>query len=200
MKNIKKISLLALLFSIPVILLLISNWKLVDFVAGGILNGPQRMAKEAAEFWTVSNGNFNIHIEKHLEEGGFMPAMNGAYYVYSSSAVNSENREQIMTVHHDDPNPIKQNSARFVSDDIAFVYFGSRYAVTKDAGMSWTIWNAWDHKEALEFDKYNLYGSITDVKIDQSGQGTMRLYSTSNKSIEQPVIKTSDFGVTWSLD
>lgn len=35
---------------------------------------------EAVETWETSNTPFRIRVDKHIERGGFMPVLNGAYY------------------------------------------------------------------------------------------------------------------------
>lgn len=79
-----------------------------------MLSGP-RMG-ETVESFETSNQTFRMRVDRHAEVGGFMAVLNGAYYVFRSAPVGSDNWHHIMTFRHDDPNPIQRGQVRFVSE------------------------------------------------------------------------------------
>jgi len=60
-------------------------------------------------------------------------AVCGAYYTFLSAPVGSDSWREIFTAHHDDPNPIPHENVQFINSQIAYVFFGPKYAVTTDA-------------------------------------------------------------------
>ncbi len=153
---------------------------------------------ETTETWETSNQTFKVRIDKHAEaNGGFVP---GAYYVYQTAHENSDDWKTIFTQRHDDPNPILHYSVQFINSQIGYAFFGQKFAVTMDTGENWTVWDAWEANKIMQFEQYKLYPSIEEVNIESNGYGRMRLYSISNKSVNQPELKTIDYGRTWKWE
>ena len=150
------------------------------------LSGP-RMG-ETVESFETSNKTFRLRVDRHAEVGGFMAVLNGAYYVFRSAPVGSDNWHDIMTYRHDDPNPIPRDQVRFVNDRVGFVFMGWMYAVSTDGGASWTVWDAY---RDLKSQCCN-YGLIQDVHLEPNGTGTMILRDV-------PKLRTNDFGRHWSV-
>ncbi len=144
------------------------------------------------ESWETSNRTLRLRIDRRAEEGAWV---GGAYYVFQS-APGSESWKEIMTFRHDDPNPIPRDQVRFVNDQVAFVFMGWMYAVTTDAGGSWSVWNA--EKDLPKWHCCN-YRLISSVNIDASGTGTMILNAIPERQGEVPKLRTKDFGQHWSL-
>lgn len=159
---------------------------LIDFWTGDIV-----------ETWQVENQNLKLRIEMR-EEICF--AVCGAYYTFQSAPVGSDRWREIFTARHDDPNPIPRENLRFVNPQISYVFFRNQYAVTTDAGKTWTLWDAWDANRNMQFEKYKLYPSIEEVNIESDGRGRLRLYSISNKPMNQPELQTADYGESWHLN
>ncbi len=121
---------------------------------------PSQMGS-VEEVWETSNRTFKLQIERRAEEnGGFI---SGAYYIYKSKPENSDNWQTIFIERHDDPNPVSTNSVRFIDSKTAYVFFGSKFAVTLDGGENWAIWDAWEADKTANFKSRGLYPSITDV-------------------------------------
>src|SRR5688572_16489059 len=114
-------------------LILAINWPVVSMLVYGPYMGPVN------ESWDTSNNVFRIRVERHAEVNTFV---GGAYYVFQSAPAGSDSWQKILTFRHDDPNPIPRDQVRFVNDQVAFVFMGWMYAVTKDGGGSWSVWNA----------------------------------------------------------
>jgi hypothetical protein len=123
----------------------------------------------------------------------------GAYYTFLSAPVGSDNWREIFTAHHDDPNPIPRDNVRFADAQVGYVYFGPRYAVTTDAGRTWQVWDAREAKKHLPFEKYKLYPSIVEAVIGSDGHGRMRLYSLTGYAVNQPELRTDDYGRSWQM-
>ena len=127
----KRKLLIALVAIIAVMgLITAANWHFVSlFVSGPYMGG-------ITESWETSNQTFKLRIDRHSEENAFV---GGAYYVFQSASIGSDNWREIFTARHDDPNPIPRENLQFVNPQIGFVFFGPKYAVTTDGGRSWII-------------------------------------------------------------
>ena len=160
-------------------------------VAGcDVLLGPRK--GELVQTWESTDSPFKIRINMHIERGGFMPALGGAYYVFQSAQLGSDEWREIMTFRHDDPNPIPADQVRFVNDKIAYVYMGWMYAVTTDSGISWNIW---DGQKSLGNIKCCPYGFIQSVRMEPDGTGKMTLDSHAEPDTTK--LTTRDFGQHW---
>lgn len=153
---------------------------------------PQR-GKKVIEAWETTNNSFKVSVTAYAEEhGGFVP---GAYYVFRSARIGSENWQEIMTFRHDDPVPIPRDQVRFVNEQIGYVFMVYNYGVTTDAGATWFVWDItsglpdWQHNRAY----------IKDVRIASDGTGTMKL----NHILQRPEVlelHTKDYGRHWSVE
>jgi hypothetical protein len=150
---------------------------------------------KTAETWEVENRDLRLRVEMHLEN---CFAVCGAYYLFQSANVGSDNWKEIFIAHHDDPNPIPRENLQFVNSQVAYVFFGPKYAVTTDAGKSWMVWDAWDANKGMRFEKHNLYPSIVRVSITSDGRGEMSLYPISDSTANRPKLKTTDYGRSWN--
>ncbi|MCA1630411.1 MAG: hypothetical protein LC785_11700 [Acidobacteria bacterium] len=148
------------------------------------------------ETWQAENQNLKLRIVMRQER---CFAVCGAYYTFLSAPVGSDSWREIFTAHHDDPNPIPRENLRFVNPQIGYVFFGSKYAVTTDAGKSWMVWDAWDANKSMQFEKYKLYPAVVDVSVESDGRGRMRLYSITDKATNKPELQTADYGRSWQL-
>jgi len=168
-------------------LILAIYWPFVPMLVYGPYMGPVN------ESWDTSNNVFRIRVERHAEVNTFV---GGAYYVFQSAPTGSDSWQKILTFRHDDPQPIPRDQVRFVNDQVAFVFMGWMYAVTKDGGDSWSVWNA--EKDLPKWDCCN-YGLIATVNIDVSGTGTMILDPIPQRQGEVRQLHTKDFGQHWNL-
>lgn len=148
------------------------------------------------ETWQAENQNLKLRIVMR-QENCF--AVCGAYYTFLSAPVGSDSWREIFTTHHDDPDPIPRENVRFINSQIAYVFFGPKYAVTTDAGKSWVEWDAWEANKSIRFAEYRLYPSIVEVSVTSDGRGKMRLYPIGEGAADQPELLTTDYGRNWSL-
>jgi len=136
--------------------------------------GPAFETREAA------SKLFRIRVTAYKElNGGILP---GAYYVLTTNARNSIVWKEILTVRDDDPRPIPTDSVRVVDSQTGFFWMNTSYAVTRDAGDTWAVWDT--EKELLE------RRHIKQVSIERDGTGKMTLYGKEVLSIV-----TTDYGV-----
>jgi len=145
------------------------------------------------ESWETSNKSFKVGVTAYAEEnGGFVP---GAYYVFRSITAGSDNWQEIFTFRHDDPVPIPYQQVRFLNDKVGYLFMGWMYAVTLDAGSSWSVWSAEKDLPRWECCNYRL---IQDVGIAPDGSGTMQLRPIPERAGEVPKLHTKDYGRHWS--
>ncbi len=156
-----------------------------------ILKSPYKA--EIVETWETQNTPFRIRINKHIERGGFMPVLGGAYYVFQSESGScSDQWREITTIRFDDPIDIPRDQVRFANERVAYVFMLGMYAVTKDGGASWNIYDIDDY---LSRDKGCL--SIEDLRIDANGTGEVKLKGYTGKTASFKMLETTDFRKRW---
>ncbi len=141
--------------------------------------------------WQTSNEVLKIRVSQYDEKGAIV---SGTYYVFECAPLESDNWQEIMTFRHDDRVGIPKDQVRFVSNQIGYVYMGWMYAVTKDAGANWSVWDA--KKDLPNWQCCN-YGLVRDVRIGLDNAGVMRLNLTPQRRGEAPELHTKDFGQHW---
>src|SRR5437660_185963 len=141
----------------------------------------------------TSNQTFKIHVDAHLEENAFLP---GTYYIFRSAPIGSNAWRDIMTFWHDDTPYIPRDQIPFINDRLAFVFIGWMFAVTTDAGATWSVWDA-----RADLPKWSCcnYRLIKDVHLEPDGTGTMTLNPIQDRSGEAPQLRTKDYGRHWAV-
>jgi hypothetical protein len=86
---------------------------------------------------------------------------------------------------------------RFVNADTAYVFMQWFYAVTKDAGRSWSSWDVAGHLSERVFYNPKL---VQDVAINGDGTGTMTLNPEGVRDKQAMTLRTQDFGVHWNVN
>lgn len=148
---------------------------------------------ERLETWESTNTPFKIRIDRHAEANGnfFVP---GAYYVFQSTASDSDQWREIMTLRHDDPVDIPREHVRFANDRVAYVFMNWMYAVTTDGGNSWRVSEMGGF---LPSGEKCFYGCIKDLRIGENGAGEARLYLIGSPQDRLKVLVTNNFGRSW---
>ena len=148
---------------------------------------------EIVETWQTQNTPFRIRIDKHIERGGLMAALNGAYYVFQSESGNNSNQwREVMTIRNDDPNDIPREQVRFSGDKVGYFFMGNDYAITNDAGESWRIFKVCEFLSSSE-----QCSGITDLQITADGKGEVKIYSSAKYKDRLKVLETTNFGRSW---
>src|SRR5215475_10778411 len=125
---------------------------------------------EIRETYETSNHAFRVRVNRHAEENGGFVA--GAYYVFQSAPMGSDQWRDVMIFRHDDPDPIPRDQIRFLNENIGYAFMGWMYAVTTDQGASWSVWDALRDLPKWQCCNYRLVG---DVKLEMNGTGVMKL-------------------------
>jgi hypothetical protein len=144
------------------------------------------------ELWIAGGKAFRIRVTAYAETGASFVA--GAYYVFECAKDSERVWHPIMTFRHDDPIPIPREQMRFVNDQVGYVFMGWMYAVTTDAGSTWSVWSA--DKNLPNWQCCN-YGLIRDVKLGDNGDGVMQLNPIKGRQGEVPELHTMDYGKHW---
>ncbi len=154
-----------------------------------VLKSPYKA--EIVETFETQNTPFRIRINKHIERGGFMPVLGGAYYVFQSESGNcSDQWREITTFRFDDLIEIPRNQVRFANEKVAYLFMIDMYSVTKDGGADWNIYDIGDYLPSND-----RCGLIKDLQIDADGKGRIIVKSCGNDSLK--IMETTDFGQTW---
>jgi hypothetical protein len=144
--------------------------------------------------WEVSNAEFKVCITAYRERALFTP---GAFYVFQSTATDSNDLHNILTVRTDEPNPIPRDDIRFVNNQTAYFFMSNYYAVTTDGGRTWSIWDA---EKNLAYRQHNLWPSIKEVHLETSGAGKMILPPLVDQGGVAPPLHTNDYGRHWNAE
>lgn len=169
-------------------------WALA-FAGGCALSSDHAQGRgEILEKWQAENKTFKIRVSSYKET---QANVNGAYYRFESASLGSDDWREIVTFRHDDQPKIPSEQIRFLNDDIGYLFMGWMYAVTSDAGRSWSVWTAERDLPGWRCCNYRL---IRDVKITNDGSGIMLLNPIPGRPGEVPELRTSDFGRHWHAD
>lgn len=144
------------------------------------------------EKWETANGKFRIRVTAYRELGAYL---SGTYYVFDSTQAGSDAWTEFMTVRHDDRRDLPREQVRFISDQIAYVFMGWKYAVTRDGGKNWSVWDA---QNQLPNWRCCNYGLIQDLRIEIDGVGIMKLNPISKTEGVTSALQTKDFGIHWT--
>ena len=112
----------------------------------------------------------------------------GAIYDFEANPA-GESWEHVMTVRIDDPNPIPRSQIRFLDERTAYLFMAWKYAVTRDGGITWSVWNAREDA-SLKCRSY-----ISDVQLESNGVGTMQLELYQQHT--NCTLRTTDYGLHW---
>jgi hypothetical protein len=164
----------------------------IGVVSAWGLHSQSKRSKRINDHWETSNGRFSIRVTAYAEDNGGFVA--GAYYVFESARMRSNDWREIMTFRHDDPVPIPREQIRFVSDQVSYLFMGWKYAVTTDGGVTWSVWTA--DRDLPNWECCN-YALIRDVTIEKDGKGFMQLKPSQDRRGEVPELRTQDYGRHW---
>ena len=144
---------------------------------------------EVTERWEVTGTAFKLRVTKHAERG--FKLVGGAYYVFEATAAESHTWTEIMTVRHDDPDPIPREQVRIVNDQVGYFFMLNKYAVTTDGSVTWFSWDV-----IKDFPKWQSnHAIIKEVRLASDGSGTMTLTSVVTRQVHE--LHTKDFGRHW---
>ena len=150
----------------------------------------------AFDRWESYGHDFKIRITAYEEEGRSFSASR-PYYIFESNAHGPDDWREIMTIRDESKPDIPRDQVRFVNDGIAYVFMGSRYAVTTDAGRTWSLWDA---AKTLPRSVLGNYRGLEQVSLAADGKGTMQLEAATQVGGQGPDLKTTDYGYHWYVE
>jgi len=168
---------------------------LAAFTAGCFSRGS-----EILDQWEGTNGTFKIRVLTYDERfGQFPPRVIG---VFETLSPESHEWQEIMDVrlksHVEDP----RERVRYLTDQIAYVFMWYKFAVTLNAGRTWTVTDLFDDRTAVGLDYNSPY--IRGVAMSPQGIGEMIVIETRripavefSEDLHKIVLHTRDCGQHW---
>jgi hypothetical protein len=138
------------------------------------------------ERWSTSRDHLEIRATSYE---GLGPIPLKLTYVFDYRTFPSDRWHELMS-HRSDPTELPRDQVRFLSDDVAYCFMGQKYAVTRDGGQSWSVWDA----NALPTSRR---GYISSVLVDADGKGAMEVKRPTDVGWTASTFKTSDYGQHW---
>ena len=151
---------------------------------------------KAFDRWESDGDGFKIRVTAYEEEGR-SPSAPRPYYIFESNGLGPDDWREIMTVQDESRPDIPKDHVRFVNDRVAYVFMGSRYAVTTDAGRTWSLWDA---AKTLPRSVLGNYRGLEQVSLAADGKGTMQLEAATQVGGQGPDLKTTDYGYHWYVE
>jgi len=150
---------------------------------------PQYKPEDAFATEERHNSTFSVRVTAYRERRDFAQALGGAYYVFEAKNRDEGIWKKFLVVADDDPEPIDKNSIVIVNEKTGYGFMLKRFAVTTDAGKTWSIWDV-GKVDSLKADRSC---RIQSVKLNEFGTGNMGIICSNSST----VLSTKDFGVTW---
>jgi hypothetical protein len=121
----------------------------------------------------------------------------GIYYSFENYSSKWQEWHGILSLRLNATAPLLSEQINIISDKVAYVFFGWKYVVTTDGGISWRKWDAEDH-----FPKWKYYepNFIKSIHLLPDGKGTMTLNHVLLPTNYSPVLSTNDYGEHWSIN
>lgn len=146
------------------------------------------------ETFETANNTFKVRMSALYEENVFMP---GAYLVYESAPIDSNNWREFLAYRTDDAIAIPRERLRFLNEQTAYVCLWYDFAVTLDGGQTWKVWKPLFPLSNGEL----MYWTITEARVEPDGTGQARVenYDAQKKAEVFLEISTKDFGQSWTV-
>ena len=161
-------------------------WVTVSFVLPN--QGP------VDEYYDAQGDNFRVRVERRHDLLGPMHY----WYIFRSNRKGEPAWQEVTRQLYGDRIPLPKSQIRFVGENVGYFFFALKYAVTIDAGKSWTVF---DFEETPLFKpRENDYSKIADVQISQDGSGSLTMFRYDMTKGKVTMFVTSDYGQHWSLE
>lgn len=169
------------------------SFLLVAVLLGGCYL-TRRQPDEIFETWESTGQPFKIRITAYLEKPDFGPLAEGRYQ-FEAWAESAQQWQEIFWFRHDDPNSIPTDQVRFVNQRIGYVFIECMYAVTTDAGKTWSVLD--DNKDRKS--GKCISNRIKDVQLTETGTGIMsQVIDPGHNTVSK--LYTRDFGKSWQKE
>jgi hypothetical protein len=147
---------------------------------------------EPFDQYVLQGDKMKLRVTAYAEKGILLPVP-GAFYTYECQIGSGEPWREIATFRHDDQIAIPRKQIRVINAEVTYFYIGWIYGVTRDAGRTWTVWNAEKDLQGWHPADYRF---ITDVELQPDGTGTMHV---NKLRFPHNRLVTIDFGRTWRI-
>lgn len=145
----------------------------------------------------ISSGQFRLRLSRFAVNSAAVMA--GYRYVIEVASTDADSWKQVHVWVQDEPWEVDDFEMIAIAPEIGYFFNRREFAVTMDAGQTWTYFNYYKVARADGVDtKFGREISKVDIDADGSGRIYMRDYS-DRKSEIRVLYKTSDFGRTWTL-
>jgi hypothetical protein len=161
--------------------------------SGPLLQSP-RAKEKIIDNWETENTPFKIRVRAFEREDIEPPQVYYSFEAVDKKFFSGANR--IITFISPNKVEIPKHQIRFVSNKIGYFYMGWMYAVTLDAGHTWS---AWDAESDLENWQCCDGQFIEDITLALDGTGKMKIKPIRHSSNYISELFTSDFGKHWSV-
>lgn len=145
----------------------------------------------ALEQGQTSNSKFTIKVERRSD----LSSMMHYWYVFSSARKGDLRWREITKHLYGEPVELPVKQIRFIGNDIAYFFFQLKYAVTVDAGETWSVFDFGDNP-LFKPDQLD-YSRIADVKIQEDGTGHVVMFRYDMTRGQEIKFYTKDFGKHW---
>jgi len=162
---------------------------LLWIIFGFVLPGQGPVLKE----WETHNSKFTIRVQQRRDLYGYMTY----WYVFQSSRNGSIVWHEVMRHLYGEPGAFSKEQIRFVSEDVAFVFFQLKYAVTVNGGSKWTVFD-FGENNSFKPEKQG-YSRIAEVEMLRNGTGTLTMFRYDTSQGTVPLFITYDYGQHWAL-
>ena len=145
--------------------------------------------------WEASNQTFKVRIRKFDENASVVLGHN--YFTVEAAASGSNKWHEFLAWRADNGGSIPRDRVQFVDHQTAYAFINSEYAVTTDAGHTWTVWDARKH---VTNPKYLDQTLIKEVHLASDGRGRMTVGYPTESGPALAELSTTDYGAHWLSD
>ena len=146
------------------------------------------------EGWETHNSKFSVRVERRADLYGFM----SYWYVFRSAPNGAVAWHEVTRQLHGEPVALPKKQIRFVGEDVGYLFFQLKYAVTTDGGQTWSVF---DFGNNSSFKPENLdYSRIADVEIKADGIGQLTMFKYDPTHGQSILFFTKDYGKHWNLE
>ena len=175
---------------ISTILILVSVLGFTAWIVEGFLlpgQGP------VVEEWGTQNTKFKVRVQRRADLYSIM----SYWYVFQTAQKGSIRWREITRHLYNEPDALPKKQIRFVNEDVGYLFFQLKYAVTVDSGSTWTVFDFGNNPlfKPQELD----YSRIEDVDILPDGTGKLTMFKYDSSQGKSTLFFTNDYGQHWSL-
>ncbi|MEW6130396.1 MAG: hypothetical protein AB1757_25405 [Acidobacteriota bacterium] len=160
----------------------------------GPLLSSSRDKEKTLEIWETENTPFKISVTVFERDDLEPPQVYYNFEAIDKKFFSGANR--VITFISPNKVEIPKNQIRFVNDKVGYFYMGWLYAVTLDAGTTWSAWDA-----ELDLENWQCCDAqlIEEVTLALDGTGKMKIKPIKQGSGYISELYTDDYGKHWKV-